>query len=179
MKLELVDSHGVPLGDLGTTTTIFAQQQPNVGRADAVVGWPSTAGASLVGNEINATAEMVTVQWWYDIGRACRYRIGYLVEGTECSLGGTMPAEFICTIDGVQAASNLQNPPNSNSIITVILTDTKGSFTKTGFDVRDEVKGEVLAVALAAISKQSQVLAVLDPPTTAPWFCYMLGFDID
>jgi hypothetical protein len=179
VKLELVDSHGVPLGDIGTTTTIFTLQQANTGRADAVTGWPFTAGARLVGNAINPTAEMVTVEWWYDLGRACRYRIGYLVEGTECSLGGTMPAEFICTIDGVNAASNLENPPNANSIITVILTDTKGSFTKTGFDVRDEVKHEVLEVALAAIAKQSHVLAVLDPPTVSPWFCYSLGFDID
>jgi hypothetical protein len=80
VKLQLVDRHGVPLGDLGTTTTKYG--------GDAVVGsWPSTAGARMVpGVTYPATDETAVVQWWYDVGRACRYRIGYLVAGVNCGM---------------------------------------------------------------------------------------------
>jgi hypothetical protein len=88
-----------------------------------------------------------------------------------------MPSQFICTIDGAQAETNLQNPPNS--LITMILTDTAGSFAKTAFQVPDEVKREILAVALAAISNQAQVLAVLDSPTLVPRQCYLLQLIVD
>jgi hypothetical protein len=88
-----------------------------------------------------------------------------------------MPAEYICSIDGAQAETNLQTPPNS--LITMVLTDTKGSFAKTGFQVPDEVKREILAVALAAISNQCQVLAVLDAPTAVPRQCYLLEILVD
>jgi hypothetical protein len=88
-----------------------------------------------------------------------------------------MPAEYICTIDGAQAETNLQNPPNS--LITMVLTDTKGGFAKTAFQVPDEVKREILAVALAAISNQCQVLTVLDTPTAVPRKCYLLEILVD
>ncbi|HEV2424196.1 MAG TPA: hypothetical protein VGZ29_05155 [Terriglobia bacterium] len=88
-----------------------------------------------------------------------------------------MPSEFICTIDGAQAETNLQNPPNS--LITMILTDTKGSFAKMGFQVPDEVKREILAVGLAAITNQAQVLAVLDDPKQAQRGCYLLQVFVD
>ncbi len=90
-----------------------------------------------------------------------------------------MPAEFLCTIDGASAGSNNLQPP-FNSVAQVVLTDTQGSFTKTVFQAVDEVKREILAVALAAISNQAQVLAILDPPTAgATWLCYMLQIVID
>jgi len=88
-----------------------------------------------------------------------------------------MPSEFTCTIDAAQAETNLQNPPNS--LITMILSDTAGSFAKTAFQVPDEVKREILAVALAAISNQCQVLAVLDDPTLVPRLCYLLQILVD
>jgi hypothetical protein len=73
VKVQLVYSNGNPLGDLGTTTTI--------GRPDAVVGsWPFTAGAGIISDGTGTTDETVTVRWWYSIGRACRYRIGYLIQ---------------------------------------------------------------------------------------------------
>lgn len=80
VKLQLVDRHGVPLGDLDNSTTQYG--------SDAVVGaFPSTAGARIVAGVIYPTTdETVTVQWWYNTGRACRYRIGYLVQGVNCSL---------------------------------------------------------------------------------------------
>ena len=79
VKLQLVDKHGVPLGDSSTTTSL--------GRPDAVVGsWPSTAGAGILSVGTSATDETVTVHWWYDMGRACRYRLAYLVQGANCSL---------------------------------------------------------------------------------------------
>jgi hypothetical protein len=88
-----------------------------------------------------------------------------------------VPSEFICTVDAAQAETNLQTPPNS--LITMILTDTKGSFAKTGFQVPDEVKREILAVALAAISNQGQVLALLDDPAQVPRLCYLLQIFVD
>jgi hypothetical protein len=39
-----------------------------------------------------------------------------------------MPSEFICTINGAQAETNSQNP--ANSVASMILTDTRGSFAK-------------------------------------------------
>lgn len=88
-----------------------------------------------------------------------------------------MRSEFICTVDAAQAETNLQTPPNS--LITMILTDTKGSFAKMGFQVPDEVKREILAVALAAISNQLQVLAVLDDPGQVQSMCYLLQVFVD
>jgi hypothetical protein len=87
VKLELVDKHGVPLGGPSTTTTL--------GRPEAVDGsWPFTAGARIVAWSSSTGAwdgtttndETVTVEWRYDIGLACRFRLGYLVQGTNCSL---------------------------------------------------------------------------------------------
>jgi hypothetical protein len=95
VKLELVDKHGVPLAGPSTTTTL--------GRPDAVdgfgplnagariVAWSSSTGAwdGTITNEVSqgtTNDEAVTVQWWYSSGLACRFRIGYLVRGTNCSL---------------------------------------------------------------------------------------------
>jgi hypothetical protein len=50
-------------------------------------GFPSTVGAAIVpGVTYPSTDEAITVRWWYNTGRACRYRIGYLVQGVNCAL---------------------------------------------------------------------------------------------
>lgn len=87
VKLELVNSQGQPLGDIGTTTTNFTQLVANTGRPDAVTGvWPFTSGVRIVSGGSTPTDETVTVHWWYSTFRACRYRVGYLVQGDSCSL---------------------------------------------------------------------------------------------
>jgi hypothetical protein len=79
VKLQLVDAQGNPLGDVGTTTVL--------GRPGAVDGtWPFTAGASIVSDGTGTADETVRVRWWFSIGRACRYRIGYLVQGAGTAL---------------------------------------------------------------------------------------------
>jgi hypothetical protein len=50
-------------------------------------------------------------------------------------------------------------------VIYLDLTDLGGSFAQTWFYAANTSKKEMLAVALAAISTQSQVRAVLDIPT--------------
>jgi hypothetical protein len=73
VKLQLLDRHGVPLGDIGTTTT--------TGRPDATTGgWPFNAGARILSDATGGTDETVTVHWWYDFGHACRYQICYLIQ---------------------------------------------------------------------------------------------------
>ncbi len=88
-----------------------------------------------------------------------------------------MPAEFICIIDGAQAETNQESPPTS--VVSVILTDTNGAFTKTAFPIPDEAKREILAVALAAITNQARVLAVLDPSAQVSRRCYLLQLFVD
>jgi hypothetical protein len=83
-----------------------------------------------------------------------------------------MPAEYICTVNAAQTDTG--NP--GNPIVSVILTDTKGSFGKTAFAAPDAARREMLAQALAAINAGSQVLAVLDDPhSTPPWMCHLLS----
>jgi hypothetical protein len=81
-----------------------------------------------------------------------------------------MPAWFTCTVGGAQVDSYNVTPP----VISVILKDVGGSFGLTGFPVPDAAKRELLALALAAISTQSKVSALVDPPTGANWQCYTL-----
>jgi hypothetical protein len=80
--------------------------------------------------------------------------------------------EFICTVDAAEAETDGQNPPNS--VVGVSLSDVGGSFAKTVFTAPDEVKREMLAIALCAISTQSQVDAVVDDPAAVPRQCYSL-----
>jgi hypothetical protein len=81
-----------------------------------------------------------------------------------------MPAWFICTINGAQVNSYEVNPP----VVSVALTDVAGSFgTSYQFNIPDAAKREILAVALAAISTQSNVSAFVDPPPTGGQ-CYAL-----
>jgi hypothetical protein len=87
----------------------------------------------------------------------------------------TIPrAEYICRVDAAQAETN-GNPPIS--LIGVALTDLGGTFARTVFMAPDEVKREMLAIALAAISTQSQVLAVLDDPASVTRQCLLLQID--
>jgi hypothetical protein len=80
VKLELVQPNGAPLGDEGTSMTPPAA-------AAVTGGFPSTVGAAIVpGVTYPSTDEAITVRWWYNTGRACRYRIGYLVQGVNCAL---------------------------------------------------------------------------------------------
>jgi len=82
-----------------------------------------------------------------------------------------MASWFTCTVSGAQIDAYNVTPP----VVTVTLADVGGSFGKTGFPVPDAAKREMLAVALAAISTQSKVSALVDPPTKSPWQCYTLN----
>jgi len=80
---------------------------------------------------------------------------------------------FRCSIVMAGAGSNLQTPPDS--AVVVQLTDLAGSFANVEFAVVREAKREILAVALASISTQSNVLATLDPPVAGVQAnCYAL-----
>jgi hypothetical protein len=71
---------------------------------------------------------------------------------------------FKCSMVMAGAGSNLQNPPASS--VVVQLTDLAGSFANVEFAVVPVAEREILAVALAAISTQSNVLATVDPPAS-------------
>jgi hypothetical protein len=95
VKLQMIDRQGNPLGVSGASTTWAA---PNTASGPQL--WPSpaavdsgplglAAGArilSIGANPANPADETVTVQWWYQPLRACRYRIAYLVQGSSCAL---------------------------------------------------------------------------------------------
>lgn len=70
-------------------------------------------------------------------------------------------AWFTCNVIGVQADS-------SGPRISIGLNDTGGAFVNTFFPVAAPMPREMLAIALAAISTGSQVMAVLDPATSGP-----------
>jgi hypothetical protein len=82
-------------------------------------------------------------------------------KGELPKAGATQP--FLCSILAARALTDLQNPPSS--MTSVILTDLNGSFADVEFFAVDEAKREILAVALAAISTQSNVGTVVDVPT--------------
>jgi len=87
-----------------------------------------------------------------------------------------MALPFICKLLAARADTDGQNPPNS--FVRLILTDRDGTFADIAFIVVDEAKREILAVALAAISTQSYVNALVDPPSSPPSGterCYGLG----
>jgi hypothetical protein len=74
-----------------------------------------------------------------------------------------MSQMFTCTVNEVGPASDA--PETHSPTIYMDLTDLGGSFTETWFYAANSSKREMLAVALAAVSTQSQVRAVLDVPT--------------
>ena len=71
--------------------------------------------------------------------------------------------EFTCVVNAA-GPSDQQNPflQHALPIIYLTLTDLGGSFKHDQFYAVDSCKNEMLAVALAAISTQSQVRALLD-----------------
>ncbi len=82
-----------------------------------------------------------------------------------------MPEWVTCTVIGAQVDTYELNSP----IMSVALADIAGSFGPTLFRVPDIAKREILAVALAAITSQSEVAALVDDPSQpqAEW-CYTL-----
>ena len=82
-----------------------------------------------------------------------------------------MPEWVTCTITSAQVNTYELNSP----IMMVALADIAGSFGPTYFRVPDIAKREMLAVALAAITSQSEVEAFVDDPSQpqAEW-CYTL-----
>jgi hypothetical protein len=81
---------------------------------------------------------------------------------------------FRCSIGFAGAGSNLQNPPALS--VALELSDLAGSFANVEFAVVPEAQREILAVALAAISTKSNVLATLDPPVSGVQAnCYALS----
>jgi hypothetical protein len=81
---------------------------------------------------------------------------------------------FNCSVDQVDAFTDNVNP--GKSVITVVLTDSGGTFSQTRFNVIDGAKREILAIALAAVSNQYNVDVQVDVPTgVAPILCYRLA----
>ena len=76
-----------------------------------------------------------------------------------------MAQEFTCVVNRV-GPSNVQNPIRlpklTLPVVVLTLTDLGGAFDHGIYYADDVCKDEILAVALAAISTQSQVLANLD-----------------
>jgi hypothetical protein len=72
--------------------------------------------------------------------------------------------EFVCIVQ--QAGVATSGAPTPNPGVLFLLSDTGGSFQNEWFYAANSGKKEMLAVALAAISTQSQVNAWCDPPVT-------------
>jgi hypothetical protein len=84
-----------------------------------------------------------------------------------------MAVEFICTVNQTGPAVGAGVTPDPT--IEFSLTDSKGSFTNTWFFAAQSAKNQMLAVALAAISTQSQVNAWVDAPQQSGMTqCYAL-----
>jgi hypothetical protein len=82
-----------------------------------------------------------------------------------------MPAEFICIMEAAQTDAGGPEGP----VVSLVLTDVGGTFTRTAFAVPDEVRHEMLAQALAAINLGSRVFAVLDDPASTSRQCHLLS----
>jgi hypothetical protein len=70
---------------------------------------------------------------------------------------------FTCTVNEAGPVSNATE--TQSPTVYFQLTDLGGSFNFTWFFAANSAKREMLAVALAAISTQSQVRAEVDVPT--------------
>ena len=68
-----------------------------------------------------------------------------------------MAVEFICTV-------NQAGPSIDSGQVQFSLTDTNKTFSNTWFNAASPFQNQMLAVALAAISTQSQVNAWVDAP---------------
>ena len=82
-----------------------------------------------------------------------------------------MPSEFTCIMDAVQTEAEGTGEP----IVSLVLTDVGGTFTRTAFPVPGEARREMLAQALAAINLGSQVFAIVDDPASTSRKCYFLS----
>jgi hypothetical protein len=70
---------------------------------------------------------------------------------------------FTCNVNQVGPVTDA--PETTPPTIYLCLTDAGGSFYHTWFYAANNAKRKMLATALAAISTESQVRAVLDIPT--------------
>jgi hypothetical protein len=70
---------------------------------------------------------------------------------------------FTCTVNEAGPASN--GTETQSPTVYFQLTDLGGTFDHTWFFAANSAKREMLAVALAAVSTQSQVRADVDIPT--------------
>jgi hypothetical protein len=68
-----------------------------------------------------------------------------------------MAVEFICTV-------NQAGPSIDAGQVQFSLTDTNNTFSNTWFYAASQFQNQMLAVALAAISTQSQINAWVDAP---------------
>jgi hypothetical protein len=71
--------------------------------------------------------------------------------------------EYLCAV--LQARVSVGVPGTTDPTIQLILTDSNGTFANEPFFAADAGKNQMLDVALAAISTQSQVSAYVDNPT--------------
>jgi hypothetical protein len=71
--------------------------------------------------------------------------------------------EFFCQVNQTGAAMN-NSGETPNPMVLVRLTDVGGTFSNTWFYAPQAAKNQILAVALAAITTQSQVNVYVDPP---------------
>jgi hypothetical protein len=69
---------------------------------------------------------------------------------------------FTCNVNRVGAAAD--GMETTQPVIYIMLTDTGGAFNTQWFFAAANCKSEMLAVALAAISSQSQVSVSCDVP---------------
>jgi len=75
--------------------------------------------------------------------------------------------QVTCTVNQAGPAAQNQSE-TADPVIYLQLSDLGGSFDHTWFFMADSCKKEMLAVALAAISTQTQVVAWVVPPPSPP-----------
>jgi hypothetical protein len=82
--------------------------------------------------------------------------------------------EYICTVNQAGPATGTGQTPDP--VVQFSLTDTNNAFSNAWFFAAGASKNQMLAVALAAISTQSQVNAWVDPPQAGVGItqCYAL-----
>lgn len=86
-----------------------------------------------------------------------------------------MASEFTCSISTVSAGSDGHVPPKAR--MTITLSDVGGTFTNTEFIAVEEAKHEIFGLALAALSANNKVRAMVDPPSKggSQPTCHSLG----
>lgn len=79
------------------------------------------------------------------------------IESTQCYVNWAGPVTAATFPTG-------SAPPTPDPVVQLILTALGGSFSQTGFFAAEAAKNQILAVALAAVSTQSPVVAWVDDP---------------